>query len=140
MTATNSLRATGAPGHPPLPPSEQQMVWPAAPLRERVEQLAGPRLRELFAAAGGSSSSGGGKEARAAALTQLRSQLLRDLRSLGLIPDEGSAGQAAAAAAPGMFTREAALWALDLLESQAMREQLLQARLFPCVRDCCCTG
>lgn len=107
------------------------LLQPSQDLHQVVEQLAGQPLRQLFTKQqqqqqhGGGSSSSSDKGSRAAALSVIQSELLRDLKRMGLLAE---AGQATAAAA-GQVSREDAARAVDVLQSKVMRDVLLSAEV-----------
>jgi len=123
------------------------LLLPALRLQEAVRQLAERPLRALFTqhgsnggssdttAVGGagtssSSSSSSNKLSRAASLAAIQQELLADLQRMGLLPEGGQPGTAAAAAAAGgMYTREDALRAFDSLQSRVMRDLLLESEV-----------
>lgn len=104
------------------------LLLPSQQLQQAVEQLAGQPLRQLFTkqqqqqSSSGSSSSD--KGSRAAVLSVIQSELLRDLQRMGLLAE---AGQSTAAA--GQVSREDALRAFDVLQSKVMRDVLLSAEV-----------
>jgi polyribonucleotide nucleotidyltransferase len=106
-------------------------LWPSQQLQQTVRQLTEQPLKALFTKQLGSNGGGGGsssssssdKESRAAALSIIQSELLRDLQRMGLLAE---AGQLTAAAAAGQVSREDALRAFDVLQSRVMREVLLE--------------
>jgi polyribonucleotide nucleotidyltransferase len=110
------------------------LLWPEQQLQSIVAQLAEQPLRQLFTQHSSSSSSSSNKQSRAAALTAIQHELLRDLQRLGLLPEAGQSAAAAAAGsgAGGMVSREDALRAFDALQSRVMRDVLLgdQVRKF----------
>lgn len=110
------------------------LLWPSQQLQQTVAQLTEQPLRALFTkqhgssdgSIGGSSSSSrsSDKESRAAALSGIQSELLRDLQRMGLLAEPGQL-----AAAAGQVSRDDALRAFDALQSRVMRDVLLESEV-----------